>query len=79
MNSGSGASQLEKASPSPPAGTLPSAIAPTTVPMKNGVSTEEMAKVAPRARCASSERIDSRKAKPAPRRTMPKAARVSGT
>ena len=49
ISSGSGCSQLEKASPSPPAGTLPAAIAPTTAPMKNGVSTEERAKVAPAA------------------------------
>ena len=79
VSSGSGASQLEKASPLPSAGTLPAAIAPTTVPMKNGVSTEERAKAAPIARRYSSRWIDLRKAKPAPRRTIPSAARASGT
>ena len=76
--SGAGASQLETGSPSPEAGTLPTAIAPATVPMKNGVSTEEMAKVAPAARRPPRPLISLRKAKPAPRRTIPTAARARG-
>ncbi len=79
VSSGSGSSQLEKASPLPSAGTLPVAIAPTTVPMKKGVRTEERAKVAPAARRAERLSIDLRKAKPEPRRTIPIAARKSGT
>ncbi len=63
----------------PSAGTLPAAIAPTTVPMKNGVRTEEIAKVAPIARRSRKPTIDLRKAKPAPRRTIPSAARAIGT
>ena len=79
VSSGSGSSQDEKASPLPSAGTLPEAIAPTTAPMKNGVSTEERAKVAPAARRAASPSIDLRKAKPEPRRTIPTAASAIGT
>ena len=47
--------------------------------MKNGVSTEERAKVAPIARRYSSRCTDLRKAKPAPRRTIPSAASAIGT
>ena len=79
MKSGSGASQVEKASPLPAAGTLPAAIAPTTVPMKNGVTIEERAKVAPAARRSCSPSTDLRKAKPEPRRTIPSTASTSGT
>src|SRR3954469_16436874 len=79
MKRGSGASQVEKASPLPSGGTLPAAIAPTTVPMKNGVSSEEIAKVAPIARRSRSPTTDLRKAKPAPRRTIPSAASAIGT
>jgi len=43
--------QLVQGSPaSPPAGTRPDAMAPATVPMKNGTSTDEMAKAAPKLR-----------------------------
>ena len=79
VSSGSGSSQEEKASPLPSAGTLPAATAPTTVPMKNGVRTEERAKVAPAARRSCRPSTDLRKAKPAPRRTIPSAASASGT
>ena len=79
IRSGSGWIQLEKGSPPPSAGTLPAAIAPTTVPMKNGVRTEERAKVAPAARRPCKPSIDLRKAKPEPRRTIPIAASASGT
>src|SRR3954466_15564135 len=36
--------------PAPPAGTRPDAIAPATVPMKKGTSTDEMANAAPKFR-----------------------------
>ena len=46
-------------------------MAPTTVPMKNGVSSEENANAAPAARCWGSRVISLRKANPAPRSTIP--------
>src|SRR5262249_50928989 len=49
-----------------------------TVPMKNGVIREEKAKVAPAARWRDSRVISLRKAKPAPRSTIPAAASHSG-
>ena len=61
-----------------PTGTRPEAIAPTTVPMKNGVSSDE----SPNRRSASSRPASLRavvwKANPAPRSTIPSAARLSG-
>ena len=60
------------------AGTRPDAIAPITVPMKNGTMSEEKAKVAPNRRCQCSVSTSLRKAKPAPRSTIPKAASHSG-
>ena len=48
------------------AGICPVAMAPITVPMKNGVSSEEKAKVAPMVRCTLSPSTSLRKAKPAP-------------
>ena len=54
-------------------------MAPTTVPMKNGVSSEEKAKVAPAARCWGSRDSSSRKANPAPRSTIPARASHSGS
>ena len=62
--------QLAVGSPLPSAGTSPEAIAPTTVPMKNGVSTEEIAKTGlawPRARPS----ITLPKAKPDPAQDDP--------
>ena len=61
-----------------PTGTRPPAIAPTTVPRKNGVSTDASpksvsAKARPRAR-----RAVWWNANPAPRNTTPSAARLSG-
>ena len=47
--------------------------------MKNGVSSEEKAKVAPSARCAPSPETSLRKAKPAPRSTIPASASHSGS
>ena len=72
-------SQLVTASPAAlPTGTRPPAIAPTTVPRKNGVSTDDapkttVARARPRAR-----RAVCWNAKPAPRSTIPNAARLSG-
>ena len=74
-----GFSQLDHGSPAAlPTGTRPEAIAPTTVPMKNGVITDEAAN-----RCSAKLRSRGRlttswKAKPEPRRTIPSAARHSG-
>ncbi len=74
-----GLSQLVTGSPAAlPSGTRPEATAPTTVPMKNGVITDEAAN-----RCSAKLRrelrtADSWKAKPAPRRTIPSAARQRG-
>ena len=48
------------------AGIRPVAMAPITVPMKNRVSSEEKAKVAPKVRCILSPSTSLRKAKPAP-------------
>src|SRR6202046_4687500 len=59
-------------------GTRPEAIAPITVPMKNGTMSEEKAKAAPNRRCQRSVSTSLRKAKPAPRSTIPKAASHSG-
>ena len=74
-----GFSQLVTGSPvALPTGTRPDAIAPTTVPMKNGVSSDER----PKSRVASARPCSRRavcwKAKPEPRRTIPSAARLSG-
>ena len=75
----SGFSQLETGSPVAfPTGTRPDATAPTTVPMKNGVSSDESPK-SRSARCRpASRRAVLWKAKPEPRSTMPSAARLSG-
>jgi hypothetical protein len=72
-------SQLVTGSPSAwPTGTRPEAIAPTTVPMKNGVSRDER----PNRRCATSLPLSVRavlwNANPEPRSTIPSAARLSG-
>ncbi len=45
MDSGRKPVQLAVGSPSPWAGTSPAAIAPTTVPMKNGVMTDANPKI----------------------------------
>ena len=54
-------------------------MAPITVPMKNGVSSEENAKVAPSARCRLSRLTSLRNANPAPRSTIPASASHSGS
>ena len=79
ITSESGFSQLLTGSPvALPTGTLPDATAPTTVPMKNGVSSDE----SPKRRSARLRPLSRRavlwKAKPAPRSTIPSAARLSG-
>ena len=75
-----GFSQLVHGSPAAlPAGTRPLAIAPPAAPRKNGVTTDEIAKTAPAARRPESPAATGRKAKAAPRRTIPRAASVSGT
>ena len=60
-------------------GTCPVATAPTTVPMKNGVISEEDAKVAPVSCCTRIRWAVCRKANPTPRSTMPSSDRLSGT
>ncbi len=47
--------------------------------MKNGVISEEVAKVAPVSRCIGSRCAVCRKANPTPRSTMPSRDRLSGT
>src|SRR3990172_2269844 len=75
-----GFSQLAHGSPAAlPAGTRPLAMAPPAAPRKNGVTTDEIAKTAPAARRPGRPSATGRKAKAAPRRTMPRAARLSGT
>src|SRR5258706_14388775 len=61
-----------------PGGTRPDAIAPATVPRKNGVSTDEVANAAPNRKRCHSTSAALRKAKAAPRAMMPSAASVSG-
>ena len=75
----SGLSQLDTASPAAlPTGTRPPAIAPTTVPMKNGVSSEATSKSPWETTRPRDRRAALWKANPDPRRTMPSAARLSG-
>ena len=72
--------QLRSRSPAAsPAGTRPDAMAPATVPRKNGVSTDEDANAAPNTRRCHGTVLVLRNAKAAPRAMMPSAARVSGT
>ena len=73
-------SQLRSTSPAPTrVGTRPEAIAPVAAPRKNGVTTEERAKAAPKSRRSAGSVTDLRKAKAEPRRMTPKATAVSGT
>ena len=74
-----GFSQLVTGSPSAlPTGTRPEAIAPTTVPMKKGVTTDEIANAASARRRCDGLSTTLWKANPEPRRTIPRAARQSG-
>ena len=79
ISSDSGFSQLVTASPAAfPTGTRPPAIAPTTVPMKKGVSSDAAPKSASETTRPRDRRAVLWNAKPDPRRTMPSAARLSG-
>ena len=64
---------------SPPAGTWPEATAPIAQPKKNGVSKDERAQVAPRARASPIVAASPRTANAAPRKMIPTPARNSGT
>ena len=59
--------------------TRPLAIAPAAAPRKNGVTTDEAAKTAPARRRPAGPVARGRNAKAAPRKTIPRAARLSGT
>ena len=61
-----------------PTGTRPPAIAPTTVPRKNGVSTDDAPNTVVESARPRARRAVCWNAKPAPRRTIPNAARLSG-
>ncbi len=62
-----------------PSATRPEAIPPTAAPRKKGVTSEDTANRVPNRRLPAIRREALRKANPAPRRTMPTAARASGT
>ena len=79
ITSDSGLSQLVTASPAAlPTGTRPPAIAPTTVPMKNGVSSDASPNSVSATARPRTRRAVLWNANPAPRSTMPSAARLSG-
>ena len=61
-----------------PIGTRPEATAPATVPMKKGVITDERANAQVARRRPRSLAATPWKANPAPRSTIPRAARLSG-
>ena len=72
--------QLSTGSPAlPPAGTRPEAMPPATAPRQYGTMTDEAANRAPNSRRLRRVTTDLRNAKLAPRKTMPRAAMVSGT
>src|ERR1700674_2759582 len=73
-----GLSQELIRSPYPPAGTRPDAIAPATVPKKNGVISDDAAKTAPNNRASAKVAAYLRKAKLAPRNTIPASASHNG-
>ena len=54
-------------------------MAPATAPMANGTMTEDTANTAPNRRCWAVRNTVLRKAKLAPRSTMPNAAMLRGT
>src|SRR5262245_28467654 len=79
MSSESGLSQLVTGSPAAlPVGTRPAATAPTTVPMKNGVSSDETPNSTWATRRPRTPGAVLWNANPEPRSTIPKAARQSG-
>ena len=61
-----------------PTGTSPAAIAPTTVPSANGVSTEAIPKTVSTVRCSRARMVPARSAYEVPRKTIPIAAMNSG-
>src|ERR1700682_33894 len=65
-------------SPYPPAGTRPDAIAPTTVPRKNGVISDDPVKIAPNNLAWVKVSAYLRNAKLAPRNTIPASASIRG-
>ena len=72
--------QLVSSSPAAlPTGTRPDAMPPTTVPRKNGTSSDDSAKMPPSERCSNMLAASPRRAKAVPRRMIPTAARKSGT
>ena len=74
-----GFSQEEIVSPAwLPTGTRPEATPPSAAPRKNGMSTEEKAKMAPRKRASRIVAAWPRRAKAAPRKMIPSAARKRG-
>ena len=79
VTSESGLTQLVTTSPvALPTGTRPPATAPTTVPRKNGVSTEAAPKTVVASARPRGRRAVCWNAKPDPRSTIPNAARLSG-
>jgi hypothetical protein len=71
-------SQLAHTSPRPSAGTRPDAMAPATQPRKNGVINDDPAKTTPNRRAWARVSEYLRKAKAAPRSTIPSRARSIG-
>ena len=66
-------------SPYPAAGTRPEAIAPATVPRKNGAISDDPAKIAPNNLAWLNVSAYLRNAKLAPRNTIPASASIKGT
>ena len=73
-----GLTQESISGPRADAGTRPDAIAPATQPKKNGVISDEAAKIAPNSRAWARVAAYLRKANDAPRKTIPSSARSSG-
>src|ERR1700758_3435707 len=73
-----GLTQEPIGSPYPPAGTRPDAVAPATVPRKNGVTTDEAAKIVLKNLAFSKVAEYLRNAKLAPRKRIPAKASMSG-
>ena len=65
-------------SPYPSAGTRPDAMAPAAAPRKNGVITDDAAKIAPKRRAWAKVSEYLRNANVAPRNTIPASASRSG-
>ncbi|TWG97088.1 hypothetical protein L615_003900000100 [Nocardioides sp. J9] len=78
-NSEVGFTHDSQRSPAPSSGTRPDAMPPATVPRKNGVRMLEVAKTTPKSRAWPRVSEYFRKAKLAPRSTMPSSASSSGS